>query len=44
LCNCQFIALLSHTPVFGAFEENLGCQFDVFLTVHHSIDLFQLPT
>ena len=24
--------------------RNIGKYFDVFLTVHHSIDLFQLPT
>jgi hypothetical protein len=23
---------------------NIQCTFDVFLNVHHSVDLFQLPT
>jgi hypothetical protein len=25
-------------------DTKLDVEFDVFLTVHHSIDLFQLPT
>ena len=30
--------------IYNAAQKTCGFYFDVFLTVHHSIDLFQLPT
>jgi hypothetical protein len=30
--------------IYNEAQKTCGFYFDVFLTVHHSIDLFQLPT